>query len=312
MVPVLSADEDGEVVLNAKLMSEMLKKMPTGSPVEFSCKDETHVTIKCGSVELKLAGTSGKNYPNLPEMSLETSFTVKENVLKSMIRQSIFAVASDNIKPELTGAYFEVKDESFNMVCVDGIRVAMRTEKVDYKDLSFIVPAKILNELLRILSDDDKDITILIDKSSVGFHRNDYIAFTRLIDGSFVDYRRFTAFDPTSEAVVNARKFASALDRVLLLTEKFKSPARCAFEDGKLTVSCNTNLGSIHEEIEVSYPHPKLEIAFNARYLMDALKNSECDEVKLQFTTPLAPIKIVPLSGEDFAYLVMPVKDGKK
>lgn len=313
MVPVLSSDEDGEVVLNAKLMAEMLKKMPTGSPVEFTCKNETHVTIKCGPVELKLAGTSGRNYPNLPEMSLETSFIIKENALKSMIRQSIFAVASNNAKPELTGAYFEVKDGSFNMVCVDGIRMAMRTEKVDYKDLSFIVPAKILNELLHILSDDDKkDITILIDKRSVGFYRDDYITFTRLIEGSFVDYRRFADFDPTSSAVVNARQFASALDRVLLLTERFKSPARCAFEDGKLTVSCNTNLGSIHEELKVDYLHPKLEIAFNARYMMEAMRNSECDEVKLQFTSPLAPIKIVPLSGEDFAYLVMPVRDGKK
>lgn len=313
-VPVISADEDGEVVLNARLMAEMLKKMPTGVPVEFTCKDETHVTIKCGTVELKLAGTSGRNYPNLPEMSLENSFTVKENVLKSMIRQSIFAVATTGVRPELTGAYFDIKDGSFNMVCVDGVRVAMRTEKVNCKDLSFIAPAKILNELLRILSDDDKgkEITVLIDKSQVGFNRDDYITFTRLIDSSFVDYHRFIAFEPTSEAVVNARQFASALDRVLLLTERFKSPTRCIFEDGKLTVSCNTNLGSIHEELNIDYPHPKLEVAFNARYMMDAMKNSECDEVRVQFTSPQAPMKIVPLSGEDFTYLVLPVKLSKK
>lgn len=310
MIPVISAEEDGEVVLNAKLISEMLKRMPAGCPVEFTCENEKYVTIKCGPVEFKLVGVSGQNYPNIPEMSLETSFTVKENVLKSMIRQSIFAVATNDLKPVLTGVYFEVKDGIFSMVCVDGVRIAMRSEKVDYKDIGFVVPTKVLNELLHILSDDDtgKDITVLLDKTQVGFNRDDYITFTRIIDGNFIDYRRFTSFNPTSEAVVNSRAFASALDRVLLLTERFKSPVHCIFEKDKLIVTCNTNLGSIHEEIKTDYPYPRMEIAFNARYMMDAMRNSECDEVKLQFTNPLSPIKIVPLSGEDFTYLVMPVK----
>lgn len=310
IIPVLSADEEGEVVLNAKLIAEMLKRMPAGCPVELTCENERNVTIKCGPVEFKLVGVSGQNYPNIPEMSLETSFTVKENVLKSMIRQSVFAVAQNDLKPILTGVFFEVKDNVFNMVAVDGVRIAMRTEKVQYKDLRFVVPTKILNELLRILSDEDtgKEITVLIDKSQVGFNRDDYITFTRLMEGEFIDYTRFTNFTPTTEAVVNARQFAAALDRVLLLTERFKSPVRCLFENDKLTVTCSTNLGSIHEEIKVDYPGSKLEIAFNARFMMDAMRNSECDEVKMQFTGPLSPIKIVPVSGEDFTFLVMPVK----
>lgn len=310
MIPVLSAEEEGEVVLNAKLIADMLKKMPSGFPVEVTCEEETRVTIRCGTVEFKLIGVSGNNYPNLPEMSLAVSFNVKENILKSMIRQTVFSVAQNDLKPILTGVLFEVKDNYFNMVAVDGVRIAMRTEKTEYRDLSFVVPTKVLNELLRILSDDDtgKDITVLIDKSQVGFNRDDYITFTRVLDGDYIDFRRFTEFTPTTEAVVNTRSFASSLDRVLLLTEKFKSPVKCTFENDKLTVKCSTNLGSIHEEIKVDYPNPKLDIAFNARYMMDALRNSECDEVKLQFTSALSPIKIVPISGDDFTYLVMPVK----
>lgn len=310
IIPSISAEEDGEVVLNAKLIAEMLRKMPAGFPVEVTCEEEVYVTIKCGPVEFKLVGVSGQRYPNLPEMSLETSFQVKENVLKSMIRQTIFAVAQNDLKPILTGVFFEVKDNVFSMVAVDGVRIAIRNEKVQYKDLSFVVPTKVLNELLRILSDEDtgKDITVLIDKSQVGFNRDDYITFTRLMDGNFIDYTRFTSFVPTTEAIVNARQFAASLDRVLLLTERFKSPVRCVFENNKLTVTCSTNLGSIHEELKADYPYSKLEIAFNARFMMDAMRNSECDEVKLQFTNPLSPIKIVPVSGEDFTYLVMPVK----
>ena len=310
MIPVISAEEEGEVVLNAKLLADMLKKMPSGFPVELTCENETKVTIRCGSVEFKLVGVSGNNYPNLPEMSLAVSFNIKENVLKSMIKQTVFSVAQNDLKPILTGVLFEIKDNIFSMVAVDGVRIAMRTEKVEYNDLSFVVPTKVLNELLRILSDEDtgKEITVLIDKSQVGFNRDDYITFTRVLDGDFVDFRRFTVFTPNTEAVVKAGAFASSLDRVLLLTEKFKSPVKCVFENDMLTVNCSTNLGSIHEEMKIDYPHSKLEIAFNARSMMDALRYSECDEVKLQFTTSLSPIKIVPVSGDDFTYLVMPVK----
>lgn len=310
IIPCISGEEDGEVVLNAKLIAEMLRKMPSGCPVEITCENEKYVTIKCGPVEFKLVGVSGQNYPNLPEMSLETSFQVKENVLKSMIRQTMYAVAQNDLKPILTGVFFEVKDNMFSMVAVDGVRIALRKEKVNYKDLSFVVPTKVLNELLRILSDEDtgKDITVLIDKSQVGFNRDDYITFTRLLEGQYIDYRRHTDFTPTTEAIVNARQFAASLDRVLLLTERFKSPVRCIFENDKLTVTCNTNLGSINEEIKIDYPHSKLEIGFNARYMMDAMRNSECDQVKMQFTNSMSPIKIVPVNGDDFTFLVVPVK----
>lgn len=310
IIPVISAEEEGEVVLNAKLIADMLKKMPSGFPIEITCVNETEVTIKCDTVEFNLTGVSGNNYPNLPEMSLETSFTIKENILKSMIRQTVFAVAQNDLKPILTGVLFEIKDNVFNMAAVDGVRIALRTEKVEYHDLSFVVPTKILYELLRILSDEDtgKDITVIMDRSQVGFNRDDYITFTRLMDGTFIDYTRFTSFEPISEAIVNARQFAASLDRVLLLTERFKSPVKCTFENDVLTVKCKTNLGSIHENIKIKYSAAKMDIAFNARYMMDALRNSECDEVKVQFTKNPSPIKVVPLSGNEFTYLVMPVK----
>ncbi len=310
MFQPISADEDGEVVLNARLTSEMLKRMPAGCPIEFTCENETHVTIHCGGVELNITGVSGNNYPNLPEMSLANSFNIKENVLKSMIRQSMYAVSQNELKPVFTGVYFEVKDGYFSMVSLDGVRVAVRKEKVDYSDMGFVVPTKVLNELLRILSDEDtgKDVTVLLDRTQVGFNRDDYITFTRIIEGDFIDYRRFTEFTPQSEAVVNTRLFGTALDRVNLLTERYKTPVICTFENNNLTVDCTTNVGSIHEEIKVDYPYPKFEIAFNSRYMADAMRYSECDEVKLHFTNPLSQIKITPVSGNDFTFIVMPVK----
>lgn len=311
IIPVITSEEEGEIVLNAKLISEMLKKMPSGKEIEIETKNDTEVTIKCDKVQFKLQGVSGQNYPNIPEIKIETTFNIKENVLKSMIRQTIFAAATNDIKPILTGTLFEIVDNELRVVCVDGIRVAKRVEKIEYKDLKFVAPAKTLYELLRILSDDEekaKDIMIVVERNQLGFYRDDYMIISRLLEGEFIDYARFINFTPTIEAVVNAREFASSLDRTLLLTEKFKSPVVCTFENNMLYVNCNTNLGSINDSIKIDYNYPKMEIAFNARFMMDALRNAECDEVKLQFTTPIAPIKISPLGEEDFTFLVLPVR----
>lgn len=310
MIPVVSGEEDGEIVLNAKLLGEMIRKMPAGKPIEITTEDDTKVSVKCGDVEFNIIGVSGQNYPNIPEISLATSFQIKENILKSMIRQTIYAASNNEAKPVLTGALFEIVDGQLRVVCLDGTRVARRVNPVDYHDLSFVAPSKTLNELLRILSDEDtgKDITITVTNNQLGFYRDDYMIISRLLEGDYLDYNRFISFTPTIEAVVNAREMANALDRTLLLTERYKSPVICTFENEVVRIRCNTNLGSFSEDLKIKYGYSKMEIAFNARFMMDALRNAECDQVKLQFTTPLAPIKIVPMDGNDFTFLVLPVK----
>lgn len=310
MIPVVSGEEDGEIVLNAKLLGEMIRKMPAGKPIEITTTEDTKVSVKSGDVEFNIVGVSGQNYPNIPEISLATSFQIKENVLKSMIRQTIYAASSNEAKPILTGTLFEIVDKQLRVVCLDGTRVARRVSPVDYHDLSFVAPAKTLNELLRILSDEEtgKDITITATANQLGFYRDDYMIISRLLEGDYIDYNRFISFTPTIEAVVNAREMASSLDRTLLLTERYKSPVICTFENDSVHLRCNTNLGSFSETLKIKYGYSKMEIAFNARFMMDALRNAECDEVKLQFTSPLAPIKIVPMDGDDFTFLVLPVK----
>ena len=310
MIPVISGEEDGEIVLNAKLLGEMIRKMPSGKPIEISTEDDTKVRVSCGEVEFNIIGVSGQNYPNIPEISLATSFQIKENILKSMIRQTIYAASNNEARPVLTGALFEIVEGQLRVVCLDGTRVARRVSPVDYHDLSFVAPSKTLNELLRILSDEEtgKDITITATNNQLGFYRDDYMIISRLLEGEYLDYNRFISFTPTIEAVVNAREMASALDRTLLLTERYKSPVICNFENDVVQLRCSTNLGSFSEDLKIKYGYSKMEIAFNARFMMDALRNAECDEVKLQFTSPLAPIKIVPMDGDDFTFLVLPVK----
>lgn len=305
----------GDIVVNAKVFGDMVRKMPSNTDVVIEVTNDNNVFMNCGDIELNVVGIDGNEYPNIPELNLQTSFNLKENVLKSMIRQTIHAVSNSDDKPIQKGSLFEIVDNVLNVVSVDGVRVAKRTEPVNYSDIKFVTPSKTLNELLRILSDDvdnAKDITICIDNNQISFSRDDYMIISRLLEGDFFEYRKVIAFPAKSTATVSAREFVASLDRSLLLvSDKFKSPVVCNFADDKLLIKCKTGLGKINEKLTVKYDGEPIELAFNARYLIDAIKNSECDEVKIDFTTSVSPVRIMQPQGEEYSAIVLPVRQSK-
>ncbi len=310
-VEVEEAFGEGEIVVNAKVFGEMVRKMPVSNPIVIEVTDDCNVFMNCGDIELNVVGISGKEYPNIPELKLETSFQIKENILKSMIRQTIHAVSVSDDRPVQKGSLFEITNNTLSVVSVDGVRIARRMEPVEYKDIHFVVPSKTLSELLRILSDDTdcQDITICIDRSQISFAREDYIIISRLLEGDFFDYHKVIAFPEKSELKVKAADFISSLDRsLLLISEKFKSPVICSFESGRIIIKCKTGLGRINEKIPAEYNGAAMEIAFYARYMIDAVKNCECDEVKIHFTTPLSPVRVMQPEGDEYTAIVLPVR----
>ncbi|MBP3855697.1 MAG: DNA polymerase III subunit beta [Ruminiclostridium sp.] len=303
------AVEDGEIVVNAKIFSEMVKKMPSGL-VEIASENDT-VTIRCGSNVCDLMGVSGDNYPNIPELKKDISFEVDESVMKSMIRQTIHAVAVTDIKPVHMGSKFHIENNILSVVSVDGVRMAKRTEPVEYSDIDFVVPKKTLDEFMKMLSDEpnEKKVTVCIDRNQICFSKEDYMIISRLLEGNFIDYEKIMNFEEKSSAVVNALDFSTALDRTLVLnTDKYKCPVICTFDNDSLHIDIKTSVGKMNIDIPVKYTGDKLEIAFNARYMIDALKNSECDEVRVDFTGPLFPIRIRPLEDDSFVGIVLPVR----
>lgn len=303
--------EDGEVVVNAKIFGEMIRKMPAGL-VEISTENGVNVTLKSGSIVYNVVGVSGDQYPNIPELRNDITFHVDESMLKSMIRQTFHAIATTDIKAVHMGSKFHIEDNSLSVVSVDGVRMAKREEHVEYSDIDFVVPSKTLGELLRILSDEpnEKTVAICIDRSQICFSKEDYVIISRLLEGNFIDYKRIMNFEETSTATVNAREFAEALDRTLLLnTDRYKCPVICTFENDRLKIDIKTALGKMSDNIAVKYGGEKLEIAFNAKYMIDSLRSSECDEVKIDFSGPLAPMRIQPLDGKSYVGIVLPVRN---
>ena len=303
------AVEDGEIVVNARIFGDTIRKMPSGT-VDISTSGE-NIRITSGSVVVDLIGTSGDNYPNIPELKRDITFEVDESVMKSMIRQTIHAVAVTDIKPVHMGSKFHIKDNVLSVVSVDGVRMAKRTENVTYNDIDFVVPKKTLDEFMKMLSDEpnEKNISICIDRNQICFSKDDYIIISRLLDGDFIDYEKIMGFEEKSSAVVNAVDFAAALDRTLVLnTDKYKCPVICTFNDDSMHIGIKTSVGKMNADLPIKYTGDKLEIAFNAKYMIDALKNSECDEVRVDFSGPLYPIRIRPLEDDSFVGIVLPVR----
>ena len=309
IVSPTEAFEDGEIVVNAKIFGDMIRKMPSGIVEITSVAD--NVTIRSGNIVFDIVGVSGDNYPNIPELKRDISFEVDESVMKSMIRQTIHAVAVTDIKPVHMGSKFHIENNVLSVVSVDGVRMAKRVEHVDYNDIDFVVPKKTLDEFMRMLSDEpnDKKITVCIDRNQICFSKEDYIIISRLLEGNFIDYEKIMNFEEKSSAVVNALDFSTALDRTLVLnTDKYKCPVICTFENDSLHIEIKTSIGKMNNDLPIKYTGDKLEIAFNAKYMIDSLKNSECDEVRIDFTGALFPIRIRPLEDDSFVGIVLPVR----
>lgn len=317
--------EDGEIVVDAKLFAEMVRRMPSGNAVTVDVQNDKDVTVVSGRIKLSLMGTSGNNFPNILELNDSVSFHVREHILKGMLSQIYHAIAQHETNPALMGARFDIHEGILHLVASDGVRMALREAPMKYDDLTFIVPEKTVLELIRNLSDEEgeSEVFVVIDRNQTCFMKENYTIFSRLLEGKFVDYKRIMDFSPQREVVLNVRETISALERTLLLiTDKFKSPVVCTFEDEVMHMSCRTHLGEILEDIPARFVEHspdvdkdgnavRFEVAFNPRFMIDAMKNSGCDEVRLIFAGKYNPIKVVaPGGGGDFAFIVVPVRLG--
>jgi DNA polymerase-3 subunit beta len=227
-----------------------------------------------------------------------------------MIRQTIFAVAESDAKPIHTGTLFELEKDKIRLVSVDGYRLAMREEKAQCdQELSFVVPGKTLGEVLKLLSDGDEELEILIGRRHIIFNIGNYRVISRLLEGEFLDYRAAIPASSSTEILVKTRSFIDSVERVsLLITDRLKSPLRCLFADNEIKVSCSTSIGRANDQFEAKINGNNVEMGFNNRYLLDALRNTEGDEVKIQLNGALSPMKVLPREGDSFLFLVLPVR----
>lgn len=303
-------NKPGEIVLNAKLFGEIVRKLPDGI-VSLNCDEKKVTKIRCGSSEFAIAGISADDYPEIPSVDDGISIVLQQDVLRGMIRQTLFCVAQvDAARPVHTGTLFELENGELRLVSVDGSRLAMCTEKVNSAEtLKFVVPGRTLSEVLKLLEDEKSPMSLVVGRRHVVLEIGGYAVISRLLDGEFLQYRRIIQQESSTEIVVKTRALIQGVDRAsLVINDRMKSPLICDFGDQKIKITCTTQLGSASDSVPAQIDGVSEEMGFNSRYLLDALKNTECDEVRIELNGPLSPMKIKPLDGDSFLFLVLPVR----
>ena len=241
----------------------------------------------------------------------DNTMTVKCGMLREMIEKTIYAVSQDDKKPAHTGELFVIEPGSLTIVALDGYRLAIIQRDVECtRDIRIIIPAKTLQELLKIMGGADDDVKIDANRRYVVFTSNGYTIMSRLIEGNFLNYESVIPKDRKTRVTVECKNFIDTIERAsLIITERLKNPLRISFAEDRVTVRCQTPLGKVVDEFApVSMEGDAVEIGFNNRYLLDALRFSKCEKMVLEINGPLSPVKLLPEDGKDFIYLVLPVR----
>ena len=308
-IPV-SSDDKGEFVVNAKLLSEMIRRMDSDD-ILVEVSENYQVTLSGGKTTFNLFAYSANDFPELPNKDDEEAFSVSQPILKDMIIQTRFAVAKTDIKPILKGELFEIENGTLNLVAIDGYRLAVRYETVKCSEnLKFVVPSKTLNEIVSILNDNDEDsVSIFLSKKHIIFELNGYMVYSRLLEGEFHPYKAAIPKTHNTEVIIDRKDLIASLERAMtIINDRTPSPVRCYFENNALRISCSTNLGKVNDEIGAEITGDVIEIGFKCQYLLDPLKVIKEDRIKLQMGGSLLPMKVIPCEGDSYTFLVLPVR----
>lgn len=306
--------QTGSLVLSARLFGDIVRRLPDDIVVFTS--DHFMVNIKCGISEFNILGTDAEEFPSLPTVDSMSSVTMKQEKLKAMISQTSFAISSDESRPIHTGSLIEVEpDKTVTMVSVDGYRLALRKEMAEEKagapDLSFVVPGAALSEVEKICcAEGEETVQIVMGGRHILFQFGETTLISRRLEGEFLAYKQSIPRNNPTVITAGRRMLMQSVDRVaLIVSEKQKSPIRCVFGDNILTMKTSTAIGNAYDECYINGDGKGLEIGFNNKYMMDALKAAPADEIRLELNTPISPCIMVPADGSDhFLYMLLPVR----
>ena len=299
----------GAIILPAKLFAEIVRRSPD-EDITIDVDDRNTATITSGVSCFTIIGMDSAEFPELPKITDADTIKMPQELLKSMIRQTLFAVADSTAKPIHQGSLFKIENGNLDVVSVDGYRLALRREAINYaNNTEFVVPGKTLAEVLKLLKDSEGEVEICPSRRHILFRIDNYTVISALLEGEFLDYKSALPKDKKTEVTVSTRTMIESVERVsLLITDRLKSPVRCVIGEDTVKLFCTTTMGRATDQISAEISGDQLEIGFNNKYLLDALRAAETDEVRLQLGGPISPMLVLPKEGDAFSFLVLPVR----
>jgi len=320
IIKVEAIEQEGSITVPSRELGNLIGSLNSGK-VEIESDDVKIINITTKGSNYQLNGLSSDQFPSIPKIIGEDIISIGQKTLKGMIKETGFAIAPpDEVRAILKGSLFEVQGDSLTVVSADGRRMAKKTAKLlnsPGKNFEVVVPKKTLNELLKILSDNqEEEVKIYITDSQIDFQMNDIRVLSSLIQGKFPNYRQVIPAHCDQSLTINKDSLYKALRRASYIAQNdLESPHLVKFKihDSQIIVTANTqDVGQAYEEIDLPEPAQSLDISFNAKYLLDALSYMECDEITFELSNPVNPGIIKPVrekeKEEDYLYVIMPVR----
>ena len=301
----------GSIVLNSKMFGDIVRRLPDAE-VLMEVKDNNAVVIECENSLFEIKGIASEGFPALPSIEKENGIKISQKLMKDMIKQTIFAVSVDENRPILTGSLFEYKSGRLSIVSIDGYRLALRTltPNTAVEDRNLVIPGKTLNEISKIIEPVDEELTIYTAGNQILFDLGNCIMVSRLLEGEYLNYMGIIPKEYETRITVNTKELLACFERASLVitNEERRYPVKLDISDDMMVITSHTEIGNAREEIRLEMEGKKLEISFNPRYFIEALRVIENEMVNIYFTSSIGPCIIKPLQGEAFVYLVLPIR----
>ncbi|WP_040928955.1 DNA polymerase III subunit beta [Nosocomiicoccus massiliensis] len=310
---ILTVTEPGEAVLPARFFTDIIKKLD-GDYVQLKSTDQFGIQVSGGKSNFVISGSNPDQYPLLPEVNNEESIKIAASVLKTIINETNFAVSSSETRPVLTGVNWQFFDDSLHFTATDSHRLALR--KLNDKENSIeisnaIIPGKALHELNKIIEDSEEDVEINFSQNQVLFKYGHLRFISRLLEGNYPDTSRLFPENFETKLVINNNEFLKAIDRVSLLAlEGGNSAIKMTIDNSRVLLSSNSpEIGNVEEEVgALNLEGEPLQISFNSRYMMDALRAIPEEEVSIEFFGTMKPFTIQSSTSNDVVQLILPIR----
>lgn len=303
--------EEGQVVINAKMFMNIIKNL-SSDVVSIEVGEKFLTTIKSGNTKFEIMGINPSEFPELPIINPDYSVAISKNMLRDMITRTVFAVYKKDDRPVLRGCLMEIDKNDIKMVALDGYRLAFRKYKLEEEceKKRFIIPEKALLELSKLLKDEDEKILINSTAKHAVFIDDNYKLVTRLIEGEYMNYEALIKSDFPYNIECPVDELMSSVYRasLIVINDIKKCPVKMHIGGDNINISCETSIGFVDDNISVSTGDGDLIMGFNSSFILEALRACDEDRVILKVKGNKEPLIIAPTEGEDFIYLVLPVK----
>ena len=301
--------QEGSVAVGAKVFFEIIRKLPSDN-VSITVDEDYHMNISCGKAKFNIMAKATDEFPYLPNIVKDKNVNISQFTLKDIIRQTVLSISDNENAKVMTGELFEIHDSELKVVSLDGHRISIRKVKLNqsYDDVSVIIPGKTLIEISKIINGGmDDEVSIFFTDKHVLFEFEDTIVLSRLIEGEYYKIDKMLSTDYETKITIKNMEILKCIYRsTLLLKESDKKPVIIDVQDDYMKFAMNSAIGSMDEDIDASKEGKDILIGFNPRFLMDALRVIDEDEITMYMINPIAPCFIRD-QEETYIYLILPV-----